>query len=154
VFQRLASSIEQLAGSREELSLGTSCIEKHGTGLFTASSTPPKPSYTAHRCKQEVCHAHASDGSLHMSLHPADAKLVLEACWGERHPLSRGGKFERFVPADFVMVYSPRDQAEVETVMRIIKAGAWFVGGSQGDIESDIERRHGGYATAEMEIEG
>ena len=66
-----------------------------------------------------------------MTVHPADAKIVLEAGWGERHPLSRGGRFERFVPAGFVMIYAPRDEADIETVMRIIEAATWFVGGGE-----------------------
>lgn len=45
-----------------------------------------------------------TDGSLHLTLHPKDVKLVLERGWGQRHPLARGGFFERFVPVGFVMV--------------------------------------------------
>lgn len=76
---------------------------------------------------------------MHLVLHPADSRAVLEAGWGERHPLSRGGSFERFVPVDFVMVYAPRDEQEVEMVVRIILAARWFVGGAEGSVE-DAER--------------
>lgn len=126
-FSSLASEIEVIASNSPELELGTSCLEKHGTGLFSTS-----PAYhTIHRCKEEICHVHFSDGSMHMTLHPADVKTVLESCWGERHPLSRGGRFERFVPVGFVMIYAPRDEEEVQTVMRIVKAAAWFVNGER-----------------------
>jgi hypothetical protein len=62
-----------------------------------------------------------------MTLHPADAKVVLEAGWGEKHPLARGGWFEMFVPKGFVMVYAPGGEEEVEVLVRIVEAGAWFV---------------------------
>jgi len=78
-------------------------------------------------CPHEVCHAHPSDGSLHMTLHPADAKLVLESGWGERHPLARGGWFERFVPGGFIMVYAPRTSEEVATILRIVEAAVWWI---------------------------
>lgn len=39
-------------------------------------------------CGGEVCHSHPSDGSLHLVLHPADVRAVLEKGWGERHPLA------------------------------------------------------------------
>jgi hypothetical protein len=64
-----------------------------------------------------------------MTLHPADAKIVLEAGWGERHPLARGGWFERFVPRDFVMIYSPVEECDLETILTIIKAAVWNVSG-------------------------
>jgi hypothetical protein len=62
-----------------------------------------------------------------MTLHPADARVVLEAGWGERHPLARGGWFEKFVPEGFVMVYAPRREEEVDVLVRIVEAGAWYV---------------------------
>jgi hypothetical protein len=64
-----------------------------------------------------------------MTLHPADAKIVLEAGWGERHPLARGGWFERFVPRDFVMIYSPMEECDLATIVQIIKAAVWNVSG-------------------------
>lgn len=64
-----------------------------------------------------------------MTLHPADAKLVIENGWGERHPLARGGWFRRFVPREFVLVYAPRGEGEVEIVVRVVAAGVWWVSG-------------------------
>ena len=86
-----------------------------------------------------------------MTLHPADAQTVLEAGWAERHPLARGGWFERFVPGSFIMVYAPRDEAEVQVVVEIVKAAAWFVGGGDGVKDEKVldERRDSGYASAD-----
>ncbi|KAI9808617.1 MAG: hypothetical protein M1825_003767 [Sarcosagium campestre] len=104
------------------LALGTSCFEKHGTGLFSLQA--------ANRtCNGEVCHAHQTDGSLHMTLHPDDVRLVLERGWGERHPLAKGGWLSRFVPSGFVMIYAPRDANELKVVMTMVKAAIWWVDG-------------------------
>jgi len=73
---------------------------------------------------------------MHLTLHPADTALVLEAEWGERHPLSNGGWLKRFVPAGFLMVYAPRTEAEIEVVMEIIRAAVWWVGGSGSGISA------------------
>jgi hypothetical protein len=121
LYQRLAAELCALVtADPERLVLGTSCFEKHGTGLFSRSPV-------RRTCGGEICHAHPSDGSMHMTLHPADARVVLEAGWGERHPLARGGWFEKFVPEGFVMVYAPRGEEDVEVLLRIVEAGAWFV---------------------------
>jgi hypothetical protein len=69
-----------------------------------------------------------------MTLHPQDARIVLERGWGERHPLARGGWLSRFVPIGFVMVYAPRDAEELEAVMEIIRAAIWWVGGQTLDL--------------------
>lgn len=107
---------------------GTSCLEKHGPGLFATH-----PVNRTRHCSAEIMHAHPSDGSMHLTMHPADAALVLSQAWGERHPLSSGGWLARFVPPGFVMVYAPRTEEEVEIVMAIIKAAAWWV----GDVDVD-----------------
>lgn len=100
----------------------TSCFEKHSSGLFT--NIP-----LTRICDGEICHAHPSDGSMHLTLHPLDAKLMLETGWGERHPLARGGWCRRFVPKEFVLVYAARDEDEVEIIMRIVAASIWWVSG-------------------------
>jgi hypothetical protein len=131
LLQRLGAHIECMALENDTILAGTSCFEKHGVGLF--STVPAYP--TQHRCNSEICHLHAIDGSMHMPLHPVDAEAVFNAGWGQRHPLARGGYFERFVPVGFVMVYAPRDDGDIATVMRIVRAAAWFVSGEDGPIE-------------------
>ena len=101
LVHQLVATIEALpvTSTIDRLVYSTSHIERHGPALFHRSP-----------CRQnEVCHVHRTDGSMHMVLSPEDAKIVLEAGWGERHPLARGGWFERFVPREFVLVYAPRD---------------------------------------------
>ncbi|KAE9994072.1 hypothetical protein EG327_001470 [Venturia inaequalis] len=124
LFEVLTARISELGVTNGGLRNGTSCLEKHGPGLFAQT-----PVNRTRHCAEEIMHAHPSDGSMHLTMHPADAALVLSQAWGERHPLSRGGWLERFVPPGFVMVYAPRNEEEVEIVMGMIKAAAWWVGG-------------------------
>ncbi|KAH3979845.1 hypothetical protein HBI62_044400 [Parastagonospora nodorum] len=136
VYTQLVERLSALAADpRNKLVERTSCFEKNSSGLF--ASVP-----ITRTCGGEICHAHPSDGSMHLTLHPADAKLVLENGWGERHPLARGGWCRRFVPKEFVLVYAPRDAAEVEVVMNIVAASVWWVSGIDvnGD-EAGMRRR-------------
>ncbi|KAI9839836.1 MAG: hypothetical protein M1819_000026 [Sarea resinae] len=122
-YPDLAAGIHALATHQQNrLRLGTSCFEKHSTGLFAQSPL-------RRTCDGEVCHAHPSDGSLHLSLHPVDVAVLLEHGWGQRHPLAKGGWLSRFVPIDFVMVYAPRDDEELGVVLEIVRAAAKWVGG-------------------------
>lgn len=140
IFALLTQRLHALAAvPANDLVERTSCFEKHSAGLFARHPI-------TRTCGGEICHAHPSDGSLHMCLHPADAKIMIEAGWGERHPLARGGWCRRFVPREFVLVYAPRTEDEVETVMGIVGAAVWWVGGRSvggGDGEGE-EKEEGG----------
>lgn len=116
-FEKLQCVLGQIAEASATITLGTSCFESLGTALFVGAQTK----------QNEICHVHNSDGSMHMVLSRPDADLVLANGWGERHPLSRGGWFERFVPAEFMMVYAPQNDADVETVARIVQAASAYV---------------------------
>ena len=112
----------------------TSCFEKYSSGLF--ASVP-----ITRTCGGEICHAHPSDGSLHLTLHPADAKIMLENGWGERHPLAKGGWFRRFVPREFVLIYAPRTEKELDVVMQIVAASIWWVSGINVNADAGGEGR-------------
>jgi hypothetical protein len=91
----------------------------------------------------EIVHLHTTESSMHLTLHPLDAAVVLANGWGERHPLAGRGPW---VPAGFVMVYAPRDPAELAVAMRIVRAGAWWVGGvrlADGGLAVDGAEAHG-----------
>jgi hypothetical protein len=131
IYGRLVSKIKALAADpRNRLVERTSCFEKNSSGLFTSMPI-------TRTCGGEICHAHPSDGSMHMTMHPADANLVIANGWGERHPLARGGWCRKFVPREFMLVYAPRDEAEVDIVTRIIAAGVWWISGI--DVNGDEE---------------
>ena len=69
--------------------------------------------------EREFAHLHpASDGSLHLALPPAIVDDVIDDGWAERHPLA--GKHG--LPSNIVMVYGPRDDAELEIVAALVRA--------------------------------
>lgn len=129
----LASIVDTHAHSHG-LYADTSCFEKHSVGIFCA----PGFCFRA-TCKGEVCHAHPSDGSLHLTLHPADVRVVLEKGWGQRHPMAREEegcwwwalvkRWYSAVPSGFVMIYAPRDEEEVAAVLEIVRAAVGWVSG-------------------------
>ena len=65
----------------------------------------------------EICHVHDSEGSMHAILSWSDAKTVVTNGWGERHRLSGAG-----FPLGYTMLYAPRNEEEVETLGKIVKA--------------------------------
>jgi phospholipase/carboxylesterase len=73
----------------------------------------------------EFAHLHpAYDGSLHLALPPALAADLLAKRWGVAHPLSG----LRVTPG-MVMVFGPRDEAELEVVAAIVATShAWATG--------------------------
>lgn len=70
----------------------------------------------------EIAHAHPADNSLHVWLSDVDARKVIESGWGMRFPLT-------FVAPGLTMVYAPRNEEELETVERIVRAGVAWVSG-------------------------
>lgn len=74
---------------------------------------------------REFAHLHPRyDGSLHMVLAPDEADAVIASGWAERHPLAG-----RFAPSSAVMVFGPRDEAELQIVKLIIdRSYAWAIG--------------------------
>ncbi|EUC39665.1 hypothetical protein COCMIDRAFT_10268 [Bipolaris oryzae ATCC 44560] len=149
IYGKLVLKIKELASDpRNRLTERTSCFEKHSTGLFT--SIP-----ITRTCGGEICHAHPSDGSMHLTLHPADANLIMAHGWGERHPLARGGWCRKFVPREFMLVYAPRDDEEVEIVTKIVAASIWWVSGINvsGDTEGP-RRKSADVAAIGREMQG
>jgi phospholipase/carboxylesterase len=73
----------------------------------------------------EFAHVHPGyDGSLHVALPPALAADVIAKGWGAAHPLAG----VRLTPG-MVMVFGPRDDAELETVVGVITTShAWASG--------------------------
>lgn len=76
---------------------------------------------------REVAHVHPSDLSLHVYLSGKDARLVVQRGWGMRFPVSW------LAPMGWVMVFAPRDEAEVEVVKRIVRAGIAYALGHKPD---------------------
>lgn len=62
-------------------------------------------------------HPHPDSGSMHVMLPREDAIQVVEKGWGEDHYLVTQGQW----PTGLVMVFSPRDDKELEVVKLIVK---------------------------------
>lgn len=72
---------------------------------------------------REFAHIHANPGrgSLHLVLLTADAELVVEKGWGVYHPFHLNGRMP-----GMVMVFAPRDDQDLETVIDIVTASFGF----------------------------
>lgn len=132
MYQKLRQALSNLALQRpDSFQTRISCFEKKGLALFALNPINET-------CRGEICHVHHSEHSLHLNLHPHDAKVVLQKGWGERHPLSKGGWMKQYVPREFVMIYAPRNETELDVVCRIIEAAGFWVAGEHFrlDVES------------------
>lgn len=74
----------------------------------------------------EVAHIHPSDGSMHMIFSASDAKEAIKKGWGERHPLS--GSPHHNIPDTYLMIYVPRNAAEVLVVAQLLRAAVEAIG--------------------------
>ncbi|RFU34230.1 hypothetical protein B7463_g2185, partial [Scytalidium lignicola] len=120
------------SASQGTLFPASSNLEPSAAALFLspskdANSQPVYPHNPARKVKGEIGHIHDADGSLHVSLAPKDAKLVIERGWGQRHSLVR-----MFHPG-YMMIYGPRNEEEIAVVEKIIDAGARFMSGGPGN---------------------
>ena len=71
----------------------------------------------------EFAHVHPPhDGSMHMMLPREAVGELLNRGWGEPHPMALIG----VIAPNAVMVYAPRDDAEVEIILRIIETSYRF----------------------------
>jgi phospholipase/carboxylesterase len=74
---------------------------------------------------REFAHLHpAYDGSMHLALPPAQAADLVSHGWGVPHPWA-GTR----LAAGFVMLFGPRDDAELEIVAGVVAAGHAFASG-------------------------
>ncbi|MEM7083962.1 MAG: hypothetical protein AAF465_14630 [Pseudomonadota bacterium] len=67
-------------------------------------------------------HPHPDSGSMHVVLSSEDATEIVDKGWGEDHYLVTAGKW----PHGLVMVFSPRNHDELETVKSILNRSYQF----------------------------
>lgn len=124
--ERLFERARSLQGVRIE----PSGISVPGARAFVLQENAAEGPPEAFMIGREFAHLHpASDGSLHMMVPPDLARTVDERGWGEQHPVARMG----LIPANAIMVYGPRDDAELEIVWGILRAAHAFATGAAGD---------------------
>ena len=82
---------------------------------------------------REFAHLHAlPDSSLHMVLPEELAKRAVEAGWAEPHPGAATGA----VGPTTVLVYAPRDAAEIDVVLDLLRRSYEF---ARGDVSAGDE---------------
>ena len=152
-YEELSTAIRNLAIDHpSHLYLGRSNYEpiaskQHYTSLYsrrrhydpTVSDVFDEDSPSIETTYQgQICHISPTDSKTHLLLHPTDANLVFESRWGT---ISSSSRFDqtfrrrRNDGAVEVALFTPRSIAEIETILEIIRAAAWTVGG--GD---DVDR--------------
>lgn len=101
---------------------GPSKIEGGPPALFVGEFSPNHARYA--KIPEEFFHVHAAaEGSAHAILSATDASLAIERGWAERHGLAgRGLGF----PLTYLMIFAPRNNDEVKTVITIAKAAARY----------------------------
>jgi hypothetical protein len=114
----LQEKLFSLARGLPGVVVGASHVSVPGARAFhlPACSHPAANGFMVER---EFAHLHpSSDGSLHLSLPPEIVDTVIANGWAEYHPLA--GKHG--LPGNIVMVYGPRDEAELEIVGALVRA--------------------------------
>ena len=87
---------------------------------------------------REFCHGHAGgDSSLHAALPPDLARAAEHAGWGEPHYLVHTGQ----APPGITMLYAPRDEAERDMILRLVRASYEFALGvmDPADAQADTD---------------
>ena len=106
------------------LELGPSQIEGGCPALFISPQDYKSSHASLSRSPREVFHSHCeAEGSSHAILSAADAKLVIDKGWGERHGVSGKGLG---VPLGYIMIFAPRTKEELETVRMIARAATRY----------------------------
>lgn len=114
---RLSAAFDDEAErGRELLGYRLSHFEKRNQALTLLQPTGGHAD--AAKSRGEIAHMH-DDGSMHMIFSRADARLVIERGWGERHP-SIG--VLPALPLTYLYVYPPRTAAELAVVERLLEA--------------------------------
>jgi hypothetical protein len=115
----LARRIFDLPGVVEE----PSRISVPGARALVLAADEPTGPPEAFLIGREFAHLHpAPDHSLHAMLPTATATEAVAAGWAEPHPIALRG----LIPPTAVMLYAPRDAAELDLVERLVRASHAF----------------------------
>jgi hypothetical protein len=99
----------------------------HGTYGAYLSVDAAKGPEEAFLLPREFAHLHpAPDASYHLTLPEPLRAEAIAAGWAEAHPLAGHPTVSRHI----VMVYAPRDEAELEIVMQLVAASRDYAAGT------------------------
>ncbi len=122
IVQELARRVFALPGVEER----PSAISVPGARALWLREEVPAGPPEAFMIGREFAHIHPMpDGSLHAALPPEIAEEAVRKGWAEQHPVARMG----FIPQNVVMIYAPRDEAEVEIIAGLVAEAYRYAGG-------------------------
>ncbi|MCJ1465299.1 hypothetical protein MMC07_003916 [Pseudocyphellaria aurata] len=120
-----------LAKKNEKLvQLKPSFFEKQTESMFLSDRV--QASQIAADTAREIAHVHSTgDHSVHVTLSPQDCKKVIEAGWGQRHPLD-GVKTLKYmlgamISQQYILLYAPRNPEEISVVLDVVKASIGYM---------------------------
>jgi hypothetical protein len=117
--EELAERVFALPGVVEQPS-GISVPGARALVLASGEPTGPPEAFLIDR---EFAHLHpAPDHSLHAMLPSETVAEAVEAGWAEPHPVALRG----LIPPNAVMLYAPRDEAELDVIERLVRASHGF----------------------------
>jgi hypothetical protein len=115
----LAERVFALPGVVEQPS-GISVPGARALVLAAGEPTGPPEAFLIDR---EFAHLHpAPDHSLHAMLPTETVDEAVAAGWAEPHPVALRG----LIPRNAVMLYAPRDEAELDVIERLVRASYAF----------------------------
>lgn len=117
----LQEELFRRASALEGVIVADSKVSVPGARAFHLDEAHAKGPAAAFQRDTEFAHLHPPyDGSMHLTLPTEPYAAVLEAGWGEPHPLT-----------GTMMIFGPRDAEELEVVWSILEASyAWATGRS------------------------
>lgn len=125
---RMTAFLGELAGRNPGvLVLKPSGLEGVGTPALWLDPKLKAPGYLR-GSKGELAHVHP-EASSHVTVSLADAEELTRKGWAERHRLSGVAG----IPLGYMMVYAPRDEAEIEVWKGVVRAGLLFVAAGAGE---------------------
>jgi hypothetical protein len=117
--EELARRVFALPGVIEQPS-GISVPGARALVLAPEQATGPPEAFLVDR---EFAHLHPSpDHSLHAMLPPGTVTEAVAAGWAEPHPVALRG----LIPPTAVMLYAPRDEAELDVIEALVRASHSF----------------------------
>ncbi|KAJ7274507.1 hypothetical protein B0H12DRAFT_401780 [Mycena haematopus] len=130
VAKRLDAIFEKHADANPALVQITPSPHEKSVPAMVIHPDIPSPHKDADQALREIAHVHRIDHSLHVTLLPADSKTAIDLGWAERHPLSGVSRFVP-LPNNYLLVYAPRDEEELDVVERILVASMGYMTGSR-----------------------
>lgn len=122
MIDALADALFALPRVREQ----PSAISVPGARALWLESADARGPREAFLIGREFAHLHPlPDGSLHVALPPIIASKAIARGWAEIHPVARTG----LIPENVVMVYAPRDAAELGVVLALVRSALAFARG-------------------------